>query len=132
LVIVRRTSVQGIYISAKTDDARLILKTKKKADLELVPLKRNPKRRQVLKVGSEPYDLAIFYYVDSPDYCCLSLKGMFISIPQESLDIVRLGFDKFEGMKDEKEKAHLDFIKKAGRERETQLKIETGCYSWDC
>jgi hypothetical protein len=131
LVVVRRSRIEGIYISAKTPDARLVLQTKKKAELELTPLRKNPKRRKVLKLGSEPYDLQVFYYIDNPNFCCVSYRGMFISISVDDFDTLRLGLTKFESMKDEREKNRLEWMKKSGRERETRLKTETGCYEWD-
>ena len=104
----------------KGRDKRLVIATKKKAKLEVVPIIENPKKRLISSQHTTG-GLQTFYYADSPNYFCFSWHRQFISMPEDLLFELTEGIRQFKEMKpwriEEAAKERIELLKKNKEEK---------------
>ena len=112
-----------VYVSAKTPLGSFIISTKKKASLNVTPLRRNPHKKIMGRASHDARSTAVFYYANRCEYVCISSNGLFVSFHEEDIIGVIKALYKFKDMREERLNEELRLI---GASSETRRKLLDG------
>lgn len=118
----RTGDVDKIYFTANTKIGKIIVSTKKKAKAEFFPFVKNPKKRIIYQTKGDPRGLQVAFYVDSPDFCCISYKGLFMSIPEDDIDLLIHALTEFKEMQEVRINENLKYLEENKKRAEKNLK----------
>ena len=112
-----------VYVSAKTPLGSFIISTKKKASLNVTPLRRNPHKKILGRASKDARSTAVFYYENRAEYVCISSNGLFLSFHEDDIIGVVKALYKF---KDMREKRLNDELMLIHSRSETRRKLLDG------